>query len=194
MKPLVSFGNTKLHHSVMIFNMTTATECPANRLGLCKCADICYARKAEVRFPKSCLPYRERQHEFWKNHTAKTIADRLCGWARKSTKYFRYSEAGDFETQKDVDKMTYICAQLGYENELKCYGYTARHDLDLSELNKVSNVIVSGYDVENCAHSIVIEKESVPPKGWYVCPGKGCMHKCFACANRNIKQIAFRRH
>lgn len=56
--------------------------------------------------------------------------------------HFRFSEAGDFRSQKDVDKMTVICKTLS-NNGVKCYGYTARTDLDLASLFNWSAVNVS---------------------------------------------------
>ena len=56
--------------------------------------------------------------------------------------HFRFSEAGDFEDQADVDKMAMIC-QILSANGVKCYGYTARSDLDLRGLLVEARVAVS---------------------------------------------------
>ena len=195
---LVSFGNIKLDKSVMIFNMGPASYCPTDALGMCPLGhkhgdNSCYAYKAE-RLYKQVLPYRERQRAFWCRESAEEISARLLKWKRKSTKFFRFSEAGDFRTQQDVNKMTTVCNTLTREARLKCYGYTARHDLNMSLLAESCTLIMSGgHEIENCSTSIVIAKHDDVPEGFYVCPGSSCMSKCFACWKRSNK-IAFRRH
>ena len=42
-----SYGNTKLPKHTLIVNLTSATNCPSEQLGFCKCNDICYAKKCE---------------------------------------------------------------------------------------------------------------------------------------------------
>ena len=42
-----SYGNKKLPNEILIVNITSATECPSDKLGFCKCSRICYAKKCE---------------------------------------------------------------------------------------------------------------------------------------------------
>ena len=104
----VSYGNSKLNgNNVMIFNITSASACPSDELGLCSLGPrngdkSCYAYKAE-RMYKQVLPYRNRQTEWWDHHFS---VDAFVQALRKTTKFFRFSEAGDFRHQEDVDKMS----------------------------------------------------------------------------------------
>ena len=110
----VSYGNRKLGRDTMILNMGSAKNCPSKKLGLCKVCKICYASKAEKLYP-NVLPYRNRQAKYWSKRNAETIsADIMADVKRKRNpiKKFRFSEAGDFRTQKDVDKMTDVCKVL----------------------------------------------------------------------------------
>ena len=71
---LLSDGNIKVSNTTAIFNMSSATDCPSLKLGLCKAIfngkHVCYAKKAEREFRPEVLPYRRRQEEFWQKVTA----------------------------------------------------------------------------------------------------------------------------
>jgi len=73
-------GNKKLGKDTLIFNMTSATNCPSKRLGLCqlkgRCESKCYALRAEKRFP-AVLEYREEQAGDWTFLPAWHIMNRL---------------------------------------------------------------------------------------------------------------------
>ncbi len=122
-----------------------SSNCPSDRLGLCEVSKECYAKTAERMYP-DCLPFRERQRKVFDTVSAEDIALALLRSSARAKKHkmlnFRFSEAGDFEDQADVEKLTAICGILK-ENGVKCYGYTARTDLDLSGLLKVARVAVS---------------------------------------------------
>ena len=49
-----SYGNSKLPAETLIVNLTSAQNCPSEKLGFCKCANVCYAKKCE-RIYKSYL-------------------------------------------------------------------------------------------------------------------------------------------
>ena len=150
MKMPVTFGNHKLPSSTMIMNMGSATNCPARKLGLCKVCKKCYALKAEKIWP-NVKPYRNRQAHQWSASKAETIAESLTDQIsrkRNPVKAFRFSESGDFRSQKDVDKMTTVCKILKSQG-VKCYGYTARSDLKFKELMKVASVQGSGFMLTN---------------------------------------------
>ena len=191
----VSYSNKKLNGgNVMIFNMNSATDCPADALGMCplgpKGGDgTCYAYRPEI-FRPAVLPYRRRQEKYWKNQFC--TADFVAA-LRKKTEYFRFSEAGDFRTQEDVYKMELVCRALNKKG-IQCYGYTRRIDLGFTHLSKVCNLIVAEKVVKGCSKAVVLEKGQKLPRGkWHMCPGKNCMVDCRACANKNGR-IAFPKH
>ena len=133
-----TLGNSKLPASTAIFNMTSATDCPSKIIGLCKVADICYAIIPEKMYPKTCKPYRDRQAKYWSDNTASDfVLDFMSAVNRKRPinrpDTLRFSEAGDFRTQADVDKMELIATLLSGEG-IACYTYTARSDLDYSKV------------------------------------------------------------
>ena len=140
----VSNENRKIGKDTFIINMNSAKDCPSRLNGLCQLdnPDKCYALKAERQYP-SCLPYRKSQEIIWNNTDARDIADQLLAMnsrKRKPVKYLRFSEAGDFKTQADIDKMDVIARIL--DGKIRVYGYTARCDLDYSKIS--SNMIVNG--------------------------------------------------
>jgi len=145
----VSNGNKKIGNDTLIFNFTPAMNCPSKPKGFCQVpGNKCYALKAEKAW-RGPLPYRRRQAELWKKTTAWDFANQLKGILkrkRKTVKYFRFSEAGDFTCQADVEKLKEIAKMVP---ELTFYGYTARRDLAYQNLP--DNLIVngSGFMVDN---------------------------------------------
>jgi hypothetical protein len=147
MKTQVEFtkGNKKLPATTYILNCGSASDCPSDKLGLCEVSKECYAKKAEIQYP-DVLPFRKRQRNVFTRISGENIASELLKSSKRSRSnkmvHFRFSEAGDFRNQKDVEKMATICRILS-ENGVKCYGYTARTDLDLTGLLNWSSVNVS---------------------------------------------------
>lgn len=142
LQALLSTGNSKVPY--YIFNMGTATDCPSAKLGLCQAGKHCYALKAEKLYPP-CKPYRDRQAKYWDSVSAAEFASDLIAiqkGARKMPKILRVSEAGDFRSQADVDKLTEICIYLT-QNGWQVYLYTARTDLDIGDLLVFAQVNVS---------------------------------------------------
>lgn len=144
----VSNGNKKIGNDTLIINMNSATDCPSKAKGLCLVHERCYAMKAERCYPQ-VLPYRREQEEYWDTHTSTEIARDLrdiINKKRHRIDYIRFSEAGDFKTQRDVTKLKDITRRI--PNEV-FYGYTARRDLNYRSLP--SNMIVngSGFNVSN---------------------------------------------
>jgi hypothetical protein len=115
-KVLVSNGNMKIGKDTLILNMGPAVNCPSRQLGLCQIGDKCYAMKAE-RCYKQVLPYRLKQEQIWDQMHPNDIAVELIEIARRKRnriRYLRFSEAGDFYDQSDVNKMsTRIYSQAG---------------------------------------------------------------------------------
>jgi hypothetical protein len=145
----VSNGNSKIGKDTFILNITSATDCPTKKLGMCKIAKVCYALQPELRWTNKkhgdILNARRRQTKIWDSLSAKEIAEQLIGKAERKRKdkikYLRVHESGDFRTQKDVDKMSEIADILKTKN-IVVYGYTARKDLDYTK--KSNNLILNG--------------------------------------------------
>lgn len=191
----VSFGNNKLDKSIVIFNMNPATTCPAEALGLCKVADICYAKKAERQYP-AVRPYRERQEKYWDSVTADQFVIDLLELGtykvgkKKGTLKFRYlrlSESGDFKGQKDLDKAEEIARQLKLY-KVKTYCYTARSDLDIS---KADNLVINGSDWK--AHNAfnVVKEFTNHPK---TVQCRGDCGTCVFCMNPRGMEIEVKEH
>jgi len=195
----VSYGNMKLDGgNVMVYNMTSARSCPADRLGMCPLGRLhgdgkCYAWKAE-RLRPSVRAYRNRQELYWRTSYD---PDDFVEALREQTDYFRFSEAGDFAAQEDVEKMALLCKTLRRTAGIKCYGYTRRVDLDLTPLldAKVSLCATADAVPEGAIRVTVIGRKEPVPEGCHLCPGKRCMTECKACASRGkVKAIAIRKH
>jgi hypothetical protein len=151
-------GNDKLPSSTYILSMNSAHDCPSAKMGKCAMRSKaqggngkCYALGAEIQYP-DCLPARQTDEKVWDASSSKDITDVLLLASKRARihkmKEFRFSESGDFKAQKDVDKMASICKTLK-EAGVACYGYTARDDLDYSELVKVATVQGSGFMITN---------------------------------------------
>jgi hypothetical protein len=109
----IKWGNHKLGDDTAIFNMCAAADCPSKKLGLCKVIEkgiTCYADKAE-RIYKSVKAYRRCQQDYWSTTPARTIAQDIVKRIkarRKTTRYFRFNESGDFNDQRDVTKLSEV--------------------------------------------------------------------------------------
>ena len=188
-----SFGNKKIPETTGIFNFTPAADCPSRKLGLCGHADICYARKAELPHRPAVLPFRRRQAEYWKGATPSDfVADFLvCARIveRKSGRKvdtLRFSEAGDFPSQKDVDKFVKVATMLKRRG-FSVYGYTARRDLDFSKLMKAAVVQGSGFMLSN--NFKVVDSPSGKHK---VCAGDCSI--CSLCRTAGKKVVEVVKH
>ena len=144
-KAHISKGNKKLPKTTWIFNSGSATNCPSLKLGLCQAGKECYSLKAERQYPQ-VLPYRERQNKITQTLSAERFAMAFKVLRDNSKKWndviLRFNEAGDFLNQEQLDWFTRVCELLNQVG-IKCYGYTARTDLNLSNLLKVASVMVS---------------------------------------------------
>jgi len=188
LKQLLAFGNKKLPKTTAIFNLGSATECPSKALGLCKLAKECYAMKAEKQYP-ACRPYRDRQLSYWNQVTVDQFVDEFIdATEKKRTKVnaLRVNESGDFYTQADVDKLSEI-AELLMTQGVKVYVYTARRDLDFSQVHYNLNVMGSFITAEQNISAFIgvkgAKEMAKKMRGIYrktaVCPGD-CT-KCSLC-------------
>lgn len=171
-----TLGNSKLPAKTAIFNMTTATECPSKIMGRCKVADICYAIIPEKMYPKTCLPYRTRQAEYWDRISASDfVIDFMTARQRKRPinrpDTIRFSEAGDFRTQADVDKMEEIAELLSVVG-IACYTYTARDDLDYRNVRYLV-INFSGFEAKtqgNYGTYAAVDDVDDRPDNYGICP------------------------
>ena len=187
----ITFGNAKLPSTTMIFNMGSAKDCPSRKLGLCKVAGICYARKAEIMYP-NVLPSRDSQAIDWSN-TAQVIYKRMkviLNRKRNKINLFRFNESGDFYSQQCITKLNYIAERLLAEFGITTYGYTARKDLDFSNASFL--VKGSGHDSGNNGKTIVIRTIDDLPCDYSACIGD--CKVCSMCSQHDSKNIAFVKH
>jgi hypothetical protein len=200
----LSNGNRKIGKDTLIFNMSSAQECPSLSLGLCKVLNKkglcgCYAANQE-RIYKEVLPYRTRQKAYWQACSASRFIEDLDSMlSRRNTlrnrvRFFRFNEAGDFHNQEEVDKAEAIAIEMKARG-IQAYTYTARSDLDFS---KCSALLVkgSGHDQGNNGKAIVRkagpEVEQARAEGFKLCPG--ACKKCHACKRPNGLNIVFQLH
>ena len=185
-KNLLSNGNKKIGTDTLIFNMQSATDCEAKKLGLCTiCRKKCYALKAEVQYP-NVLPYRRRQEKYWDETSVQTKVDDLksvLSRKRIPVKYFRFNEAGDFKHLSSMREFFEVAKTFP---KIKFYTYTHRHDLiRILNKNKIpSNVNIN---VSNKKYKGMNEFRSVSKysKGSIRC--KGDCRICKLCAtNKDI--------
>ncbi len=185
----ISNGNMKIGKDTLIINITSATDCPSKRLGLCRVYTKCYAMKAERLYPH-CLPYRREQTYQWDNNSAAELADLIILEAYKhkhnKIKYLRFSEAGDFRNQEDVDKMSAV-ADILIKHDIRVYGYTARRDLDFSKISR--NMVVNGSDFMLSNSFTAVPKTKPLP---LMCPGN--CRTCTLCKSANGLKIGVALH
>jgi len=168
----IKFGNRKVPVTTGIFNVCSATDCPSRKLGLCQVINAgkrCYALRDEKYFPGP-LGYRRRQERLWDSLTADQFADQfisLAGRRRTLTKALRLNEAGDFRNQDDLRKAEAIARRLA-EVEVATYCYTARRDLDFSDVHTMT-VNGSGFKVHGEFKMILTPEER--PTGYTMCVG-----------------------
>lgn len=184
---LFSIGNRKIGRDTAIFNITSAADCQADKLGLCKISDKCYAKKAEKMY-KDCLPYRNRQTKFWDNTNIETFIETFkYNVLTRNIKYLRFQESGDFRTQSDVQKLSEIANEL--KGIVKCYTYTARYDLDFSNVSENLVINGSGFMVDNCFYVIHNESEMIDK---FLCCGN--CRICNLCKRKSGIKIAVKIH
>lgn len=195
----VSNGNHKIGKDTLIFNITSATDCPSKPLGLCQIPDKCYAMKAEVQYPKTSLPYRRRQTEYWDKTSIMDIATDLAllVYDKKDIKYIRIGESGDFRSQEDVKKLQDVVNKFNFlcNKEIKFYVFTARSDLDFSSCPDNLTINGSGFMIDN-NFKVVRKDESLIKEGLgdktYLCGGD--CRKCNLCKGKNGYKILVEEH
>jgi len=192
----IKFGNHKLGDDIAIFNMGPAKSCPSRQLNLCETINQgikCYAEKAEDQYPTTVPAFREAQERYWRNTPQEKIANDIIkkiNNRKKLTRHLRFNESGDFFSQEDVDKLSFIADAVETHCGVHTYGYTARSDLDFS----AAKFLVKGscHDKGNNGQCIVINKTETVPEGYIECPGS--CKRCNLCKINTKINIAFRKH
>jgi hypothetical protein len=198
-------GNAKIAADTLIFNMGPAFCCPSyitHQCSLCNKLDPilgpqsgCYARHPEVHRPRA-LTYRQRQAHYWINTPHSIISQDFIDLIQRKRvviEYLRWNESGDFHSQDCVDKLIKISARVYGLTGVKSYLYTARQDLDYSDLspnNLALTIKGSGWDGPNGRTTVYLPWESCPD-GYHDCPGN--CRVCNVCKHGN-RNIAFKFH
>lgn len=142
-----SYGNKKLPRNTMIFNLTTAMNCPSN---LCKFFDTCYAKAGDNKNINPALSGLRNQFML-KYITIKEflkLIEMYIEYAPMRIKRIRLSESGDFSTQQQVDVAKKLAAHLKKKYNIDTVVYTAQpFDFSGNELIvNASNEKVIGAD------------------------------------------------
>lgn len=188
-----SLGNTKVPFPIV--NFCAARECPSRKLGMCQCADRCYADKAERVYP-GCLPFRRRQEEWWRAASVKDVLAEAAAFeadrarrSKRNAKVLRFSESGDFQDQAMVDKFA-LFAMVLIAHGWTVYGYTARRDLDLTPLLTLGVRINRSFDTDNpnyVANTNRFRVVKEPTGDNFVC--RGDCRLCAVCRNVTGKTV-----
>lgn len=142
-----SYGNKKLPRNTMIFNLTTAMNCPSK---LCKFFDTCYAKAGDNKNINPALSGLRNQFML-KYITIKEflkLIEMYIEYAPMRIKRIRVSESGDFSTQQQVDVAKKLAAHLKKKYNIDTVVYTAQpFDFSGNELIvNASNEKVIGAD------------------------------------------------
>jgi hypothetical protein len=112
----------------------------------------------------------------------------------------RFNESGDFYIQNDVRKLSILAEFLKEEHGIVTYGYSARRDLDFSDVHFL--VKGSSNDSGNNGKTVVIKKDMIKDHlstlseaerpSWIVCP-MSCK-ACDICKEKTGKNVIFPMH
>lgn len=122
---IFSYGNKKLPASTMIFNLTTAKNCPSK---MCAVAQYCYAKKGENRFIDTFLR-NLRNKIMLENISLKDFLKLLelyIEYAPMKIKNIRISEEGDFISLDYVKIADAIAGHIKAKYGIKTTIYTAK--------------------------------------------------------------------
>lgn len=141
---VMTYGNSKLPKSTLIFNHTTATECPSKEF--CPYVKQCYARRDERNY-KNYRFRNERNREWFKTATIDDLKAVLGMYIKEASKNnpvktVRLNEAGDFANQEAIEKFNIISEWLKQEHNITVYAYTCRRDLDFTNRKFILNASI----------------------------------------------------
>ena len=169
MRPYISYGNRKVG-KIPTFSLPAVVTCPG-ATPLCK--KICYARKAERAWP-NVLASRLRNFMI---STEEEFTQLMINEIRrrKSVKYFRIHESGDFYDQLYLEKWFNIARALP---NVKFLAFTKSFHLDFSK--RPSNLIIY-YSV---MPDTTMEVPDDGPRAYLMCGPENihvCYGKCDEC-------------
>ena len=188
----IKAGNHKLGIDTLIYSLGSATNCIAEKMGLCSVAGVCYAKVAEIQYP-NVLPYRERQAIYFDSTPIKTIRKDITellskkGKVLKNIKYLRLNESGDFKNQSQLNKALSIAKFLYTKFNIITYTYTCRKDLNFPD-KEYFLIKGSSCPMPN-GETRVFECREKVPSTFAICPGS--CYKCNLCKRPNKKDVAF---
>lgn len=148
---VLTYGNAKLPKNTLIFNHTTATDCPSKEF--CPYVKQCYARRDE-RMYKAYKARNQRNADWFKTASLQDLKDVFAIYIQEASKNFpittvRLNEAGDFLDQKAIETFNLLSTWLKETYNITVYAYTCRIDLDFSKrtfLLNASRTEVNSYD------------------------------------------------
>lgn len=127
-------GNNKIADHVLIYNVTSATDCRHLGDEMCQVPEeACYAHKSEQNWGNP-LDFRRRQELIWDTMSPETFADTLLAIIenkRNPVSTIRINQSGELRHQRDLEQLDHLSRRL-YENGIDCYVYTTSADLDWS--------------------------------------------------------------
>lgn len=186
-----SYGNSKLPAETLIINLTSAQNCPSEKLGFCKCVNVCYAKKCE-RIYKAYLNKNltlEKLVKSWSINNWKDILKVYIENSPKTIKYIRLNEAGDFPSQEVVNMFNELSKWLYGTFNIKTYCYTAREDLDFS--NVCFAVNASNKNIKASRYFLCTDKQVFDNLPHNTVKCKGDCKKCRICYDSNYKGIIY---
>jgi len=187
-------GNRKLDRKILTWSLPVGLTC----IGAGRCAEFCYARKAE-RHPvvraSRIKNYKTSLSPEFPKLAIQTIKRSKC-------KFVRVHVSGDFYNQEYVDKWAEVASALP---DVTFLAYTKAHILDFSKLpdnfilfrsvgGKWDHLIRANDNI-----AIVISEKDVPLfiRDWFICSVKHnhCLQNCNYCFMRGErKRVAFIKH
>ena len=180
-----SKGNLKLPVSIGIFNQPAIKTCNPYH---CKdCKSICYAIRAEKRFPAA---KKSRAHNLRESKKSTFIVNMTSHIANMRVKTFRIHESGDFYNQTYLDGWVSVAKALP---NIQFYAYTKSIDLDFSKRPTNLRIIASVPCNDLDGVALVVNK-GITLAGFLACPGscKTCSY-CYS-NGKSFRKIAFTIH
>lgn len=130
---LLKYQNAKLREQ-FIFNL------PAGKPTCGRVCPGCYALKAEVRFPRTVLPYRQVRLAASKSPDFASLIISELSSSRRSARTVRIHESGDFYSQTYLDSWITIAQALP---QFTFYAFTKRYsDFDFSIARSTPNLVI----------------------------------------------------
>lgn len=166
---LLKYENSKLKNQ-LIFNL------PVSKAVCGRTCKGCYALKAQVRFPKTVLPYRERMYaaSLQQDFETQIVAD--IASCKKPVKAVRIHESGEFYSQAYIDKWYSIAKTIP---TTQFYAFTKRiKDFDFTSIMSLPNVII----IDSLMYGgLNYDKLENLDKSRAICPADSCGVNCSYC-------------